>query len=72
MQAVHVALAGVSSVEPNGRTITLTGSGPDDTNSITEPAKITPVIANVSGLSTDFTRSFPPYSVSVLELKTAK
>jgi alpha-N-arabinofuranosidase len=71
-QAVHFALTGVSSVEPNGRTITLTGSGPDDTNSIKEPTKIVPVIANVSGLGTDFTRSFPPYSVSVLELKAAK
>jgi alpha-N-arabinofuranosidase len=69
-QAVHVALTGISSVEPNGRTITLSGSGPDDTNSITEPTKIVPVIVNVSGLGSDFTRSFPPYSVSVLELKT--
>ena len=71
-QAVHVVLTGVASVEPNGRTITLSGSGPDDTNSITEPTRIVPVIAEVSGLGTDFTRSFPPYSVSVLELKTTK
>jgi alpha-N-arabinofuranosidase len=71
-QAVHVVLTGVASVEPNGRTITLSGSGPDDTNTITEPTKLVPVTAEVSGLGTDFTRSFPPYSVSVLELKTTK
>jgi alpha-N-arabinofuranosidase len=71
-QAVHVVLTGVVSVEPNGRTVTLSGSGPNDTNSITEPTKLVPVIAEVSGLGTDFTRSFPAFSVSVLELKTTK
>ncbi len=71
-EAVRVVLTGVASVETNGRTITLSGSGPDDTNSIGDPSRIVPVIAEVSGLSADFTRTFPPYSVSVLEMKTAK
>jgi alpha-N-arabinofuranosidase len=49
--------------------VTLKGSGPEDTNSITQPAKIVPVTSEVDGLSADFTRAFPPYSVSVLVMK---
>lgn len=71
-QTVHFAFSGVSSVDSNGRTITLSGQGPDDTNSIAEPTKIIPVIANVSGLGSDFKRSFPPYSVNILEVRTKK
>ena len=59
----------MASIEPKGQLVTLTGSGPEDTNSITQPAKIVPVTTNVDGLSADFTRTFPPYSVSVLLMK---
>jgi alpha-N-arabinofuranosidase len=48
----------------------MAGSVPEDTNSITEPKKIVPVVSDVSGVGADFTRSFPPYSVNVVELKT--
>jgi alpha-L-arabinofuranosidase len=49
----------------------MTGGGPTDTNSITEPEKIIPVAADVSGMGTDFTHTFAPLSVNVLELKSA-
>jgi alpha-N-arabinofuranosidase len=68
-QPVHIALSGVGAVEAGGEVVTLSGSGPNDTNSITDPAKIVPVTAKVDGLSTNFTRTFPPYSISVLEMK---
>jgi hypothetical protein len=42
---------------------------PLNTNSITEPTKIVPVTSSVDGLGTSFTRSFPPYSLTVLQLK---
>jgi alpha-L-arabinofuranosidase len=70
-QQVHVSVTGVGSVAPAGRIISLTGSGPEDTNSITEPKKIVPVVSEVSGLGADFTRKFAPYSVNVVELKTS-
>lgn len=70
-QQVHVKIAGVSTVEPSGRLISMSGSGPTDTNTVTEPKKIVPDVSQVSGLGTDFTQSFAPYSVNVLELKTA-
>jgi alpha-N-arabinofuranosidase len=42
----------------------------DDTNSLLEPTKIVPVTEKVKGLGTRFTRTFPPYSITILELKT--
>jgi alpha-L-arabinofuranosidase len=68
-QSVHLLLSGVSSVEPRGEAITMSGSGPNDTNSITDPTHIVPVTTKADGLSANFTRIFPPYSISVLEIK---
>jgi len=68
-QSVHLAVSGVTSVEPGGQAITMSGSGPSDTNSITDPTHIVPVTTKVDGLSANFTRTFPPYSISVLEMK---
>jgi alpha-N-arabinofuranosidase len=70
-QSVHISVDGVSSVDSAGRLISMTGSGPEDTNSITYPTKIVPVATEIKGLGTEFTHSFAPYSVNVLELKTA-
>ena len=44
-------------------------ASPDDTNSITEPAKIVPITTSVDGLGSSFTREFPPYSITILELR---
>jgi alpha-N-arabinofuranosidase len=68
-QAVHIAVSGVAAVEAGGQAITMSASSPADTNSISEPARIVPVISRADGLSTNFTRTFPPYSISVLEMK---
>jgi alpha-L-arabinofuranosidase len=67
-QPVRVAISGITSVEAKGRVVTMAASSPSDTNSIAEPLKIVPVTSNVDGLSANFTRTFPPYSISVLEL----
>jgi alpha-N-arabinofuranosidase len=68
-QAVNVKLSGVASVAATGRSITLSGASPNDTNSITEMHKVEPVEAEISGVSLDFTRTFPPNSITVLELR---
>jgi alpha-L-arabinofuranosidase len=67
-QAVHVTLTGVKAVKPEGKAIALAAASPDDSNSITEPQKIVPVTSKVEGLETNFTRSFPPHSITVLEI----
>ena len=68
-QNVRVALAGVAGIDASGESIELSARAPEDTNSITEPAKIIPVATKVDGLGTDFTRTFPPYSITVLRMK---
>jgi alpha-N-arabinofuranosidase len=68
-QAVRLEINGVASIDPKGQLVTLSARDAADTNSITEPVKIVPATANVDGLSKDFTRTFPPYSVSVLVIQ---
>jgi alpha-N-arabinofuranosidase len=67
-QQVHVVLTGAKSIAHGGQAITLSAANPDHTNSITEPKKIVPVKEKVDGLSADFTRTFPQYSITVLKL----
>ncbi len=69
-QPVNIEISGVTSVEPEGAAVVLKADSPNDTNSIGEPTKIVPVTETVDGLGTDFTREFPPYSITILELKT--
>jgi len=49
-QPVHIAVSGVAAVEAGGQAITMSASNPADTNSITEPARIVPVITRAEGL----------------------
>ena len=69
-QPVKIQISGVASIEAEGTAVVLKADRPDDTNSIQEPVRIVPVTEKVEGLGTDFTREFPPYSITVLELKT--
>ena len=68
-QPVRVEIAGLERVEPKGQAIVLGAASPDDTNSSTEPTKIVPVTSSVDGLGSSFTREFPPYSITILELR---
>jgi len=67
-QPVKIEISG-SSIESKGTAVVLKADRPDDTNSIQAPAKIVPVTEKVKGLGTSFTRTFPPYSITILELK---
>jgi alpha-N-arabinofuranosidase len=70
-QSVHFTLSGGASINATGRSISLSGSSPEETNSIAEPQKMIPVVAETTGLGADFTHSFAPYSVNILEMKTS-
>jgi alpha-N-arabinofuranosidase len=67
-QPVKIEISG-SAIGAKGTAVVLKADRPDDTNSIPEPAKIVPVTEKVKGLGTNFTRTFPPYSITILELK---
>lgn len=66
---VHVKIAGVSSIEPTGQIGEVKGTYPLDLNTISEREKIAATMSKADGLSTDFTRTFAPYSASVLVLR---
>jgi alpha-N-arabinofuranosidase len=68
-QPVKIEISGVASVKSKGAATVLKAEKPDDTNSITEPKKIVPVTEKARGLAANFTRTFPPFSITVLELK---
>jgi alpha-N-arabinofuranosidase len=67
-QQVQFTVSGLASISPNGKTITLTSANTADTNSITEPHKIEPVTANITGVGPEFTRTVPPNSITVVEI----
>ncbi len=69
-QIINIDLKGVVRVQNKGVAIILKADSPQDTNSITEPQKIIPIENGVKGLSKSFTRTFPPYSITVLQIGT--
>jgi alpha-L-arabinofuranosidase len=69
-RSVHFDLTGFGTVAPNGTAITLSGSGPKDTNTITEPTKIVPVTSKVTGIGKSFDYKLAPYSVTILKVQT--
>ena len=68
-QSVQIEISGATAVEPDGTAIVLKASRPEDTNSIRGPKNIVPVTEKAEGLGATFTREFPPYSITVLELR---
>jgi alpha-N-arabinofuranosidase len=66
--AIKVSIAGVRQVDATGNVIVLAAGSPEETNSITEPKKLLPATSKVTGLASEFTREFPAYSVSILEI----
>jgi alpha-N-arabinofuranosidase len=68
-QQLRVEFSGLTSVDTKGEAITLRAASPTDTNTIAEPAKIVPVTTSIDGLGTSFTSTFPPYSLTILQMK---
>jgi len=68
-QLVKIEISGVASVEAKGTATVLKADSPDDTNSIQEPKKIVPATETAEDLGASFTRTFPPCSITILELK---
>jgi alpha-N-arabinofuranosidase len=69
-QTVKIDIKGAGKILPGGQSVVLKGDGPEETNSITAPEKIVPVASKVTGLGKSFTRSFPAWSITVLQIET--
>jgi alpha-N-arabinofuranosidase len=68
-QPVNIAIAGAKSVASSGTAIVLTSASLTDGNSLAEPLKVSPATSKVKDLGATFTREFPPYSVTVLQIE---
>jgi alpha-N-arabinofuranosidase len=55
----------------SGKAIVISGE-PDAVNSVEAPTKIAPKEEELTNTSADFTRIFPPYSVTVLRFPAKK
>jgi alpha-N-arabinofuranosidase len=69
-QRIRFRLNGAAKIEPEGEMVCLSANSLNDTNSLDQPQKVAPHSEPALGLSADFTREFPQYSISVLKLKT--
>ena len=67
---MDIDLQGAGRLSAEGSIIVIKGEKPEDTNTITEPEKIVPVTSKINGIKAKFTRTFDPYSVSVLQINT--
>ena len=68
-QRVSVQINGATKIASKGQAVVLSADKVDDTNSITDRDRLVPRTEQVDGLSADFTREFPAYSITVLKLK---
>jgi len=69
-QRINVQISGAPKIGPEAELVTLAATSPTDTNSIEHPQRIVPRAERAKNLGANFTREFPPYSITVLKLKT--
>lgn len=67
-QEVKVEISGASSIANVGTATVLKADTRTATNSIDNPTNVLPVTEGVTGLGATFTRSYPPCSITILEL----
>ena len=68
-QPVTLAISGVKSVAAKGTATVLQAANRDETNSLKDPQHVVPVTEKVKDLGANFTRTFPPCSITILELE---
>jgi len=69
-QPINIQISGASKVDARGEAVVLAAGSLDDTNTLEQPRKIAPRTEKVKDLAASFTREFPPYSITVLKLRT--
>lgn len=69
-QEVKLDLSGAGSVAREATLVTLQGTNPAETNTITAPTRIIPVKTSIKTAAANFTHTVPPYAVQVLALST--
>ena len=67
-QPLDIQLRGAIGVNGTANLISLSGHSMQETNSLTDPDRIVPVQSRVKGISGEFRRTFPAYSIQILEI----
>ena len=67
-QPVTIDISGVKSVAAKGTATVLKAASRTETNSLKDPQHVVPVTEKIKDLGTSFTRTFPPCSITILEL----
>jgi alpha-N-arabinofuranosidase len=70
VQRVNVQFSGATGIRSKGQAVVLSANSPTDTNLINDREKLVPHTEKVEGLSANFTREFPAYSITVLKIQT--
>ena len=69
-QQADIDLKGAGKLSPEGIIVVIKGDKPEDTNTISDPVKIVPVTSRIKVAGAKFTRTFDPYSVTMLQINT--
>ncbi len=67
-QPVQITLNGADNVRRTASVTTLSGETTQQTNSITDPARIVPAIGNITVAGTFFIYNLPKYSIQVIDI----
>ncbi|MDO9376218.1 MAG: hypothetical protein Q7T76_17475, partial [Ferruginibacter sp.] len=68
--ATTIQLNNLPGIKTTGELVTLSSKTGEEENSYDTPTKTIPVIELVDGINKNFKRVFPPFSISVLRVKT--
>jgi alpha-N-arabinofuranosidase len=68
-QQVNIKLTGANRVKSRAKMITLSARTTAETNSISESTKIVPVETEIAGAAQNFSHTFAPYSISIIEVE---
>jgi alpha-N-arabinofuranosidase len=68
-QPIEIAMTGAAGVEKTGTLVSLSGSNPAQTNTISAPLRIAPVKTPLKNTGAKFSHTVPAYSIQVIELQ---
>lgn len=69
-QPVTITLDGAKHLQPKATVVTLSGKSTQETNSIADPTRITPITTTITNAAPTFTHTVPRYAIQVLDLTT--
>jgi alpha-N-arabinofuranosidase len=70
LQPLAIQISGAPRIRSDGELVQLAANALTDTNSIEQPRHIVPRTQKIRGLSASFVREFPPFSISILKLRS--